>query len=354
VTYELWLPDDPDDQPPHTINQPTVDEYAGPPVAVTYAPQYIESLNGGVRDNHPMTGHGVEIVNPQNDVQHIGPDTESRNPFTFELQLSPLPDPRDTLVKVDFLCKVRVTPANSTLDDPSSDKDNVPGGVAAQKGGPYKDSVTITLDCVAIAAASASPTPGGGSTTSAPPSHGGAPGTVSPNLFQLYFKSSKQDRDGVVEVTAVATIKRNLGFSSYDYTAKTTLLARAFFPRPRVSFTSKQGSDYVPIDDRGIIPVATIDDDGSIIAHSIEHEIYLEYRTDDPDPNNPTATVNALAYGGSLMQPVTLTKVDATPERALFRSKPMVCYLERPECCGLTTFQQLSSRTTGIEYLHVR
>src|SRR5581483_6852427 len=103
----------------------------------------------------------------------------------------------------------------------------------------------------------------------------------------------------VVEVTAKVKIRHTdvdpaTGVPvTSDYTAVTTLLARAFFLRPRLSFVKKSGTAFVPIDDAAIVPTPAIDVAGKVLPADPKRQIYLEYRTDDPDPNNTTLTLAA-------------------------------------------------------------
>ena len=211
----------------------------------------------------------------------------------------------------------------------------MPGGIALQLGGPYTDSVPLTIDLT------------GGTTT------------TTSNPIQIYFKSSPQDRDCVVEATATVTIHHEvvdpttgLVIASYDYVEATTLLARALFLRPRLSFTKKVGTGYVPVDDEAIIPAPTIDPNDNVIAHSTEREFYLEYRT-HYDPAQPS-TASAQIVGGDQANNLTLTLAEASNERAVFRSRPIVSYLEQPGTFGLSNFPQLGeSMQPDYDYILV-
>jgi RHS repeat-associated protein len=352
IQWEMWLPDFPDDAPIRTVSVPSQDRYSGPDVGVTTLPYFIESYRGGTRDD----AHGVEISKPVNDVQHLGPNATTTQPFQFSLATKRLAGaPDKSLLKVKLRFKVRMTPSNSLVDDPLAGPDDVPGMISLTQGGPYADEQYLEIQV-------ANPYPLPPPKLPASATQGPNPSWILPGTtgrINLYYKNSDRARDCDVEVTATTTIEQKVRdpqtsqvISAPQTTEPSTLLARAFFPCPRLSFTKIAGkppvkpakANFVSIDDEGIIPVPLIDPAGNVMVHDTAREFYLEYRAEDPDPQNKLPqkpTVSARAFGGGRFHDLVLTKFSGTPECAIFRSPPIVCYLERPEPDGLAKFDRL-------------
>lgn len=319
VTWKARLPDFPDD-PPREIVVPSEDRYSGP-LPYEHAPDpthttFVETDFGGVRDDD----RGVELEAVAGDVQYIGPNATSSVPWEVRLLTKPLSDPDRRLRKVKVRLKVRMTPDNSISDDPTSPPDNISGTIAWASGGGAGDELRREFD--------------------------GSPGQQ--HSIAVNFTTNEHNFDQWVELTAVAVIaQRGAGSTWTEHDETTTLLARAVFFHPRVYLTRKDIStgEFVAIDDRAILPAPAIDERGRPRAHSPQHEVFVELRCHDVG-----AQMEARVTGGTnVTEPVVLKReVPAAGggTYTLYRSGPVICFLERPDAYAQQT---LPVSSTGSE-----
>ena len=322
VVWKARLPDFPDD-PERTIVIPSDERYSGPPT-FTHTPGpvgdiFVETDGGGVRDEP----RGVEIVRVAGDVQYVGPNAMSPAPWEIDLVTIPLADPNRRLRKVKVTFKLHVTPGNSAVDDPTN-PNVLPGTIDWVGGTGGGDELRREL-----------------------------PGTGTHRLA-INFTSNELNFDHFVEFKAVAVIgERSSGLTWLDHDEETTLLARAIFFHPRVSFTRQDigTGDFVAIDGRAILPSPIVDPKGNAIPHERTHEIFLEMRCHDVGP-----VVDGRVTGGNrYVEPVPLKRVGAPSgvfPSTLYRSGPIVCHLERPESFGVQTLP-IAGGAANITYVFV-
>lgn len=318
--YKFWLPDYPDDEV-RTIAGTAEDRFPGQ-VPFTSVPDpshntFIETSLGGVFD----AIHGVEISLRSGDVQIVGPNAVSSEPFTFALIPHPPTNPDDRLREIHVRCKVRMTADSSIIDDPGSGRpDNVPGTIntAPQAGGADEQLIVITV------------------------------GATGSNVVKLWFCSNDFNYDHFVEVTAKALIQRPDGAGGFvTVLENTSILGRAAFYRPRMSITRKAGADFTAVKDEALVPVRIVDSSGAAVPIPDKREFYVEFRCHDLGAS-VAADISASNTG---RKTITLDRASLPPGATgytLYRSKPIVAYLEDPSSYGLASFTLPPAR----EYLH--
>lgn len=306
--WDLYLVDFPD-SPTRTLGGLGVDRLEGSYTLLS-PPLFVERVGGSTRDENC----GVELELVSGDVQHVGPNASSAAPFEFNVITTELqPANQRRLAAVWIRAKVRTAPGSSAIDDPAY-PDTTPGTVGTAPGAGM-DELEISI----------------------PPAPGSTP-------VSLWLNMPDVNYENFVEITARVTIEEvdsNGNWIPSDSDAN--ILARAIFFAPRLSIRKKNGSDFVAPGEEGLVPQSLVDPAGTPLTPNPDFEYYVELRAQDYG-----ATVQAEITGGQTLE---LTKIKTTPAYTLYRSKPIVLYLENPQAFGSYQFSNLP---TTHEYFELR
>lgn len=309
VGWRLSLPDFPDSNT-YEVSGEGVSRLQGGSVTVTSPPWFVQAENGGTFDDY----NGVELRSPSGDVQFVGPQSTAVHPFRLEVVTRALqPVDRRRLRAVKLYFKVRTSPASSRIDDPSWFAPLEPGTVGLSPGSGV-DELEVSV-----------------------------PATPGVHPVSVYFNSHPHNTDNFLDVTVRVTVSEkdsNDVWHTFDRHAN--ILARAIFFAPRLSITKRVGNDFGVPGEEGLIPTPVVDSGGNPLPPDPNREYFYELRTHTSTPN----VVQISQPGGAILE---LTKVDTTPIRTLYRSRPVVFYLENPQAFGLMQF----SLPQGRDYVRV-
>ncbi len=302
--WRLYLPDFADSND-YEIQGVAESRLQGSDVRFSSPPWYVQAENGGTFDDL----NGVELLNPRGDVQFVGPGTNSVHPFELDVvtrTLQPVDERRLLGVAVYF--KVRTSPNSSIIDDPNWVAPLNPGTVGLSPSGGV-DELEVSV-----------------------------PATPGVHPISVYFHSHPDNTDNFIEVRVKVTItEKDANGVWHTFDRFSTLLSRAVFFAPRLSITKRVGSDYVVPGEEGLLPTPLFAADGTMLPPDPDREYFYELRTSASTPD----TVEISQTGGGR---VTLRKVDTTPIRTLYRSDPVVFYVESERSLGVFQFQFPSNR----------
>lgn len=336
--HELWLPDFSDD-PVRTLTGVAEDKHLGTAIQILQPPNHVESRFGGTLD----TTYGIEVVSISGDFQFVNSQTRATLPLRVQLNVTPLNPAGGRIVqKFHLHFKSRATPNNSYIDDPTVDPNAIAGHSVTRDQN--ADEVVLDVDPVA-------------------------------QTVTLAFDGKNDET--MVEMTATATVAlRGPGgtWSTSPTPEETDILVRTLFVNARLSFskqvtTTGGAPGFVAIDGTAIVPAPVVDAAGQPLATSPDREFYVELRVQDQsasppadsslsssNPQPPTTVVKrpapvgnpaefeAFLIGGSLVQnaPIKLHLQPSASSPApfvLYRSDPIIAYLESPTDYGLQAFQ---------------
>lgn len=285
-------PDTPSLTHPGTIEDPMV---GGVPQTLTPGPlgrDFVHSYGGGNRDpNHLF---GAQLIGAYH--QYLGPQADTQGPMQVRVTVDP-PVGARKLIEARFRFKVRTTPNNSSIDDPSNP--DITAGTIAEPGSTiWGDEVTIAL--------------------------AGNPGQQD---IGVLFRSNAQNRDHMIEMTADVTMEdedANGNLRRWD--ANSTILLRAAVLQPRLYLSVDDGTDIVPLLEEGVRPVTLIERDGSQRSQSQNDAFFVELRCHDVG-----AQIECEVRTPRLAR-IQLERISTTPEYALYRSRP--CFVSIDDLRG--------------------
>ena len=307
--WELNLPDFPDDNV-HELSGTAVNQLQGQSVGEFGPPWYAERRHGSTRDDD----HGLELQLESGDIQYVGPNSHSPHPFRFSV-ITKLLQPPDSrrLVGVKIFCKVRVAPMSSEIDDPTSS--GITAGVVGTSPGSGVNELELSV-----------------------------PHQVGVHPLTLWYTSPELNYDNHLEITARVTVQEKDANGIWQtYEQDSDILAHAIFFAPRVTITKKDGSDYFEPGAESLIPTPIVDESGNAVTPDSDREYYIELRAEDYGNE-----VDIGIFSGS---PIKITKVETKHAYTLYRSKPVVFYLENPETFGQYDFASLPD---SHEYIRLR
>ncbi len=270
---------------------------------------YISATGGG--DNDAV--HQLQTSVQSGAIQYLGPNATS-GPIALNVSVQTPPAagyPR--LVEARFRFKLRLSPYNSTVDDPNAGADFVSGTLSENSTGPGADEVEITI-----------------------------PGNPGPQVAQVFFLSNEFNHDQMVEITAEATMEdldSNGNLIRYD--EDTALLSQVAILRPRMYFSSEQSGDIKPILGEGIRPVTLYNPDGTEQAPDPARKFFVELRCHDVGQEIECFVQNRTRR-------VKLRQASVTPSHVLYRSD--ACYLVADD---LNHGGDVAPNAPGVEFFRV-
>ena len=251
-SYEIKtrLPDFPDSGSVINRGDSTLDLQDGIPSKSTGAGLvYILIQNGGNLDRP----HQIKVDVVERPIQYLGPNAITVNPTRIAITKFRPPSNYE-LVETKIKFKVRTSPFNSSVDDPTN-PNLTPGEISKSRLGPWQDEFEEII-------------PGGQA-------------TIFRNVF---FKSNSKNYDHHVEVTAKVTMKRIHpdGSVTFERDVDSRIKIRFAILRPRVLLTKKVGNNYEPVREPGIIPFTIRNRNGSQITNLPQNsKFYVELKCHD-------------------------------------------------------------------------
>lgn len=241
---EIRLPDFPDTEKRRWTGNAKAELYDWRPVPPPSTPSgtsYVHIPYGGNHD----ADYQLKVAVVQGAIQYIGPNKISERPLKLKVTVLPPVTPNEEMVETKFIFKVRTTPFNSDIDDPSGSHgagSSPPGKISAYNmpQGWWLDQIEKTVS-----------------------------NQIGDHFIEVYFRTNERNFDHHIEVSTMVTKKTIHPGLPDDIHAPVTsgILIRGAILRPRLYFTHHvSGNYYEPITESGIIPITLQGRDGSIPA----------------------------------------------------------------------------------------